>query len=63
MSTLARQTQLRNILNFVRSHNFAARIEGDAVMIDIEICRDSVIVDIETEQADGMSEAREILGY
>lgn len=51
--------RLQRIRAFVNSHGFAASIQGGAVMIEIPVNDGSVDI----EQAETMSEAREVLGY
>jgi hypothetical protein len=51
--------RLQRIQAFVASHGFAASIQGGAVMIEIPFIDGSV----EIEQAESISEAREVLGY
>lgn len=55
--------RLQRIQTFVASHGFAASIQGGAVMIEIPWTGLNGDSGINVEQAESISEAREVLGY
>ena len=54
---------LIKLLSFVRSHHFVARIENDAVLVEIPYTHTTLPDGFETFAVRTLAEARDVLGY
>ena len=54
---------LIKLLSFVRSHHFVARIENDAVLVEIPYTHATLSEGVDVYSVRTLAEARDVLGY
>lgn len=57
------EIRLQRLLEWIKSHGNHAYIAGNAIMVESRLVYPDGSVEIETDQVENMSEARELLGY